>query len=852
VTALTAPPRAGPPRIAWERRAFASNEDRGHAMAELKPLVLITGAAGNIGRSLAEALADGYRVVGFDRPGAKADVPLIEVDFSDDASVGAAFERCRKEHGDRIASVIHLVAYFDFTGEDNPLYRSVNVDGTRRLLRALQDFTVEQFVYSGTMLVHAPGKPGEPIDEDQPIAPGWAYPKSKAAAEAVIAEEHGDIPYVLLRLAGVYDEKTSVPTFARQIARIYERDLQSYFYSGSTAVGQAMVHREDMLDAFRRVVDRRAAIPSGTAILIGEEDAIGYDALQDELGYLLHGADDWPTLRVPKAAASLGAWAQDKLEPVVPDAFDQGERPFIRPFMIGMADDHYQLDISRARQLLGWAPRHRLKDRLPEIVAALKRDPIGWYKANDITPPPAVAEAAAAGEHPETLRLRYERDYRAEHRASRWAHFTNIALGVWLVTQPPMIGVTEPWLARSEILLGAALILFAGLSLSWRMGWARWACAGIGALVMAAPFLFWTTNPAAYLSDTLVGALIFGFAICTRPEVGTSPLAATIGPATPPGWSYNPSDWTQRLPIILLALVGLQVSRYLAAYQLGHVEGVWEPFFLGQANDPKNGTEEIITSHVSEAWPVSDAAVGGYTYVLEILTGIIGSRMRWRTTPWLVVLFGLMIAPLGITSIFFIIIQPIVIGTWSTLALIGAAAMLVQIPYSLDELLATFQFMRRRVRAGRSWLRVFLFGDCDEGAADRERDEFDARPGLVLKAMWTGGVSLPWNLAAAAAIGVWLMFTRATLASEGGMADADHLTGALVLTVVSLAAAEVARPLRFLIVPLGAALLVTPLVFAASGIATAASLACGVGLILLSLRRGPITQRYGNWQTMIV
>ena len=32
-------------------------------------------------------------------------------------------------HGSRIASVVHLAAYFDFTGEDNPLYQSVNVDG---------------------------------------------------------------------------------------------------------------------------------------------------------------------------------------------------------------------------------------------------------------------------------------------------------------------------------------------------------------------------------------------------------------------------------------------------------------------------------------------------------------------------------------------------------------------------------------------------------------------------------------------------------------------------------------------------------------------------------------------------
>ena len=177
----------------------------------------------------------------------------------------------------------------------------MNVEGTRRLLRALQGFEVEQFVYASTMLVHAPCRPGERIDEHQPIDPRWAYPKSKAAAEAVIQAEHKHIPYVILRLAGVYDEHSIVPTMAQQMARIYERDFQSYFYSGGMLVGQAMLQRDDMLDAFRRVVDRRKVLPPETEILIGEPDAIGYDALQDELGSLMHGADDWPTLRLPKA-----------------------------------------------------------------------------------------------------------------------------------------------------------------------------------------------------------------------------------------------------------------------------------------------------------------------------------------------------------------------------------------------------------------------------------------------------------------------------------------------------------------------------------------------------------------------
>src|SRR5690606_14560468 len=276
-------------------------------------------------------------------------------------------------------------------------------------------------------------------------------------------------------------------------------------------------------------------------------------------------------------------------------------------------------------------------------------------------------------------------------------------------------------------------------------------------------------------------------------------------------------------------------------------------------SDPRNGTEEIITSSVSQAWPVPDAALGGYTYMLEIITGIIGSRARWRTMPWLVFLFGLMIIPLGIVSITFVIIQPIVIGTWSTLALIGAAAMLLQIPYSLDEVLAVLQFLRRRMQAGKSLLRVFLFGDTDESEDARPgsakplpEDEFDRRPTAIAAEIFQGGVTLPWTLALAALIGVWLMFTRVTLGADDTMAHADHVIGALVLTTLSLAAAEVARALRFLLIPLGIALLITPFTFDAGTMHTATSVVAGLALIALSLPRGRINGRYGRWNRFIV
>lgn len=816
-----------------------------------KPLVLITGAAGDIGGSLTKTLEDAYKVVGLDLDCSSARSDCVEFDIGDADSVRQALETVGDKHGRHIAAVIHLAAYFDFTGEDSPLYEKVNIQGTRNLMRALQDFEVERFLYSGTMLVHEAKKPGERINEDTPIAPTWPYPQSKAKAEEIISEERGDIPITLFHLAGLYDDKTAVPTLSHQIARIYERDLKGRLFAGDRSAGQSMIHKDDMMDAFRRAVDRRAELPETGLILVGEAEGVAYQALQNQIGCLIHGEEEWATISLPKPAAKLGAWTQEKAEPVVPDAIDQGEKPFIRPFMVDMSEDHYALDISRAEDWLGWRPSHDIRDEMPKIIQSLRDDPLGWYEANGITPPDWLQAADEETDEPEAALEDYYARYRADHDRFRWAHMFNAALGLWLITSPAVMDYGGAAMMWSDALSGILLLVFGLLSTSWRMAPARWGAAAVGCWVLAAPLIFWTPSAAVYLNGTLAGALAIGFAAATRPSPGISRAAGATGPDIPPGWDFSPSGWFQRLPIIILALVGFFISRHMAAYQLGHIDGIWDPFFAGAAGDPKNGSEEITTSAVSEAWPVSDAGLGALTYMLEILTGVMGSNRRWRTMPWLVMLFGFMIVPLGVVSITFIIIQPIVIGTWCTVCLIAAAAMLIQIPYSFDELAATTQFLIRRKKKGRPLLRIFFVGDTDDGS-EKERDDFHRNPWAMIKDMATGGVSLHWSLMLSLVIGVWLMFTRLSLGAEGGMANADHLIGSLVITTTVIATAETARPVRFLNAAFGVALFVTPFAYGVGGAQIAASLVCGAVLIGLSIPRGPIRNQYGELNKYLV
>ncbi|MBW3098162.1 NAD-dependent epimerase/dehydratase family protein [Pseudohoeflea coraliihabitans] len=821
-------------------------------MTGTKPVVIITGAAGNIGSRLSRKLARSHRVIGLDLPAAseKRD-DVIGCDITDpDSMARAAGELAHRLAGSAIASVIHLAAFFDFSGKDRPQYKAVNEDGTRNLLRALQRFDVEQFVYSGTMLVHRPGRPGERITEETPLAPAWAYPQSKARTEEIIRQEAGDIPTVFLRLAGLYDDRTAVPTLSHQIARIYERNLKSHLFSGDRDAGQAFIHLEDMLDLFKRVVDRRGELAPGEVILAGEPDTLSYDALQQRIAELIHGDKSWSTLVVPAPVAKLGAKLETKMEPVVPDAFDQGEKPFIRPFMIDMASDHYALDISRAQDLLDWQPQKRIDSHLPTLIAALKDDPPGWYRANGITAPPWLASAEARVTDTEALRAEHERAYRKAHRANLWGGWANAGLGLWLLTSPPLLGIAQTGLIASNFLAGLFLFAAGLMSLSWRLPAARFAAALTGCWIMLAPLIFWTPNAPAYLNGTLIGMLAVAFALCLPPMPGVAPVAARTGPTIPKGWSYSPSDWFQRLPVIFLAIIGLLVSRYLTAYQLETIDAVWEPFFPGTI-EGKNGTEQIITSSVSKAWPVPDAGIGAMTYALEIVVGAIGSARRWRTMPWLVVLFGIMIVPLGAISIFFIIIQPIVIGTYSTLALIAAAAMVWQIPYSLDELVATYQFLRRRHKAGQPWLRVFFRGDTDEGPDDNPIDDFERSPRAILRDMLTGGMTFPPTLVASMALGAVLMLSPLVFGWGSGIAATNHVVGALVITVAVAALAPVARLARFLNLLMGIVLLFAPFVTGAAWGALGFSVLCGAALIALSIPRGAVNRNFGTWDRFI-
>ena len=172
----------------------------------------------------------------------------------------------------------------------------------------------------------------------------------------------------------------------------------------------------------------------------------------------------------------------------------------------------------------------------------------------------------------------------------------------------------------------------------------------------------------------------------------------------PPGWTYNPSSWRERLWLVVVALLGALVSGYLASYQWGLVPSVWEPWF-------ESGSEQVLHSELSRVLPVPDAALGMLAFGLDAVTGAIGGINRWRTMPWMVVVFGLLVGPLGVVSVLLVIAQAVWLQAWCTLCLLSAGISVMMIGPAMDEVLASLQFLKRASGGHAPVWRVFWKGE---------------------------------------------------------------------------------------------------------------------------------------------
>jgi uncharacterized membrane protein len=193
--------------------------------------------------------------------------------------------------------------------------------------------------------------------------------------------------------------------------------------------------------------------------------------------------------------------------------------------------------------------------------------------------------------------------------------------------------------------------------------------------------------------------------------------AFPIDEAIPPPWDYNPSSWAQRVRIAVLASVAVALSAYMAAYQWRLIDRVWDPVFGEQSM-------RVLDSSVSETmkywFGIPDAALGALAYLGDALYGLAGCTRRWQYRPWLVILFGIDVIPLGLVSAILVFMQATVVGYWCFLCLCTAVISLVLVVLAYDEVWSSILYLRRvwrRTHSPRTLWRVF-WGQADPVAAE--------------------------------------------------------------------------------------------------------------------------------------
>jgi nucleoside-diphosphate-sugar epimerase len=303
-------------------------------------LTLVTGSAGHLGEALVRRLrADGRAVRGLDRVASPyTDVvgSIIDRDVVAQAIAG-------------VAAVVHAATLHKphVATHSRQAFVDTNITGTLNLLEAAARAGVRAFVFTsttstfGAALVPPAGEPAAWITEDVTPVPKNIYGVTKVAAEDLCELAHRDhgLPCLVLRTSRFFPEADDDPVACAG-------------YADPNLKTNEFLHRrldvEDCVEAHLRALERASSIGFDRYIVSATTPF-----RRDDLAELRRDAPAVVRRRVPdweEAYARLG-W---RMAPTIDRVYDN----------------------ARARDALGWTPRHDFATVVARAIAGDIRSPL--------------------------------------------------------------------------------------------------------------------------------------------------------------------------------------------------------------------------------------------------------------------------------------------------------------------------------------------------------------------------------------------------------------------------------------------------------------------------------------------
>jgi dihydroflavonol-4-reductase len=328
-------------------------------------IAVVTGAAGFIGRHMvARLVREGWRVRALDirnedpAPGLPESdlVEWLTVDIRDSAALVPALEGAEV--------VIHLASAHLQHQAPPDWYSSVNVEGSRTLVRAAATCGVRRFIHASSVGIY--GDLSEtPADEDAPKNPTNEYERTKLLGEVAALKEarDADLELTILRPGWVYGP--GCPRTAKLLRTIRRG---RFFYVGRGTNLRHPIHVSDTVRAFVLAIDAASDTTGKPYLVVGPAPVEVRELV--ETCARIQGAE-LPRVRLPRPLVSAGLGAVE-----LGFALIRREPPVSRR-SLAFFDHDNAFTGAAAAEALGFEAEIGLEEGMRATLAELRPDPEG-------------------------------------------------------------------------------------------------------------------------------------------------------------------------------------------------------------------------------------------------------------------------------------------------------------------------------------------------------------------------------------------------------------------------------------------------------------------------------------------
>ncbi|MEA2082663.1 MAG: NAD(P)-dependent oxidoreductase [Thermodesulfobacteriota bacterium] len=350
------------------------------------PGILITGASGFAGRNFVRAVLGKFRLVCMARrPQAEAEIPRndnllwLQVDIGKWEAMRDLVPEAVRDFGG-IDFVLHLAAFYDFTNEDNPLYKHTNVIGTRNVLELAKLLKPKRFLFASSLAACKFPSSGQSINELTPPDADFPYARSKRMGEEMVSEYSRWFPCTIIRMAALFSDWCEYPPLYIFLSTWLSRKWNSRVLGGRGESAVPHIHVQDLIKMYLRVMEKSRTLPRFCTYIASPNGSTTQLELFRKTTAYYFGRKVEPIF-LPKILVVPGLAIQQLICTLF-------KRPlFERLWMVQYLDRQLNIDADRTYNELSWkpTPRYEIMRRILFLLENMKHHQSRWHILNQNT-----------------------------------------------------------------------------------------------------------------------------------------------------------------------------------------------------------------------------------------------------------------------------------------------------------------------------------------------------------------------------------------------------------------------------------------------------------------------------------